>query len=305
MMDSTEPVFQFYPSNVKITKPLGIVTLSQFIEANQNPKDSIKELFKKIQVAEEKEKQMLKQQLFYFTPCVATDGLGRSYSNIKTFTGLLCLEFDKIPKFAIELRDWVFNNFEECVCAYISPSGKGVKTLWKIPIVENVDSFKEYFYGLSYKFSRIVGFDPSSQNPILPLYLSWDKDLRYRAYSETKTWNTRGGKINKFKPFEGNIEPLKTVLLEDIDEIYSRIDKTFVKIDREQTAHFLLRGLSLWVGGLCGYGYLTINDVYDYMCEKIEISSYTKKNIEGYKKTVFDFLNRGYNSPIKLEEYDD
>ena len=53
----SNPSFSFYPANVKITKPLGIVTIDQFIEANRNPKDHVKELFKKIQVAGEKEKQ--------------------------------------------------------------------------------------------------------------------------------------------------------------------------------------------------------------------------------------------------------
>ena len=296
--------FHFYPANVKITKPLGMVTIDQFIEANRNPKKEIQSLFKKIQVAEEKEKQELKQQLFYFTPCVLTDGLGRSYSNIISFSGALCLEFDKIPEFANELKDWIFDNFEECFCSYISPSGKGVKTLWKIPVVENVDSFKEYFYGLSHRFSRIVGYDPSSQNPILPLYLSWDKNLRYRPYEEAKTWTIRGGKINEFKPFEGTIEPLEVIEDKDIDRIYRAIDQTFAKIDREQTAHFLLRNLSLWIGGLCGYGYLTVDEVYDYICDKILDSQYAVKNSEGYKKTTFDFLNKGSKSPIKLEEDD-
>jgi hypothetical protein len=299
------PSFYFYPANVKITKPINKITLEQFIEANRNPKEEVQELFKKIQVADEKEKQALKQKLYYFTPCVQTDGLGRSYSNIVSFNGLLCLEFDKIPNFAVQLRDWIFDNFEECVCAYISPSGKGTKTLWKIPCVDNVDSFKEYFYGLSYKFSRIVGYDPSSQNPILPLYLSWDKGLRYRPYDEAKTWNTRGGKNNEFKPFTGEIEVLENVEEKDLDRIFRAIDQTFDKIDREQTAHFLLRNLALWIGGLCGYGYLTTDNAKDYICDKIRESIYCLKNESGYCDTVKDFIIKGSYAPLKLKEDDD
>lgn len=300
----SEPSFQYYPSNVKITRPLGVVSLSNFIAANQNPKKEVQELFKKIQVAEEKEKQELKQQLFYFTPCVNTDGLGRSYSNIISFSGLLCLEFDKIPEFAVELRDWIFDNFEECVCAYVSPSGKGTKTLWKIPQVTNVDSFKEYFYGLSYRFSRIIGYDPSSQNPILPLYLSWDKDLRHRPYEEAKTWNIKGGKINEFKPFTGEVEVLENVDEKDLDRIFRAIDQTFNKIDREQTAHFLLRNLALWIGGICGYGYLTTDEAIDYICDKIKDSAYCMKNETGYCKTIGDFIIKGSYAPLKLQEDD-
>jgi len=300
----SSPSFYFYPANVKITKPINTITLEQFVEANRNPKEEIQELFKKIQVADEKEKQELKQKLYYFTPCVQTNGLGRSYSDITAFNGLLCLEFDKIPDFAVQLRDWIFDNFEECVCAYISPSGKGTKTLWKIPVIEDVDSFKEYFYGLSYKFSRIIGYDPSSQNPILPLYLSWDKDLRYRPYEEAKTWTVRGGKINEFKPFTGEIEVLENVEEKDLERIFRAIDQTFEKIDREQTAHFLLRNLALWIGGICGYGYLTTDDATDYICDKIKGSIYCLKNETGYCNTVKDFIIKGSYAPLKLQEDD-
>jgi hypothetical protein len=297
--------FQYYPANVKITRPLGKISLDSFISSNRSPKESVRELFKKIQVAEEKEKQDLKRQLFYFTPCVRTDGLGRSYSNITSYCGILCLEFDKIPEFAVNLRDWIFNNFEECFCAYISPSGKGTKTLWRIPIVDNVDDFKAYFYGLSHKFSRISGYDASSQNPILPLYLSWDENLKYRPYEEAKVWTTRGGKVNEFKPFSGEVDVLEEVCEKDLERIFRAIDYTFAKVDREQTAHFLLRNLSLWVGGLCGYGYLSTDEAYDYICDKIRDSSYCIKNAVGYCTTVKDFINKGSTSPLKLDEDED
>jgi hypothetical protein len=297
--------FYYYPANVKITKPLGKITLEQFVQSNRNPREEIQELFKKIQVADEKEKQELKQKLYYFTPCVQTNGLGRSYSDITAFNGLLCLEFDKIPDFAVQLRDWIFDNFEECICAYISPSGKGTKTLWKIPIVKDVDSFKEYFYGIAERFSKIKGFDGSSQNPILPLYLSWDKDLKYRPYEEAKTWTVRGGKINEFKVFEGGIEEsVEGGTEEELERIFRAIDQTFDKIEREQTAHFFLRNLALWCGGICGYGYLNTEEVIDYICDKIKESSYCIKNETGYCNTIRDFVVKGTRAPLKLEDDD-
>jgi len=298
--------FYYYPANVKITKPINTLTLEQFVEANRNPKKEMQELFKKIQVANEKEKQELKQSLYYFTPNVQTDGKGRSYSNITTFNGICVVEFDKIPDFAHQLRDWIFDNFEECFCAYVSPSGKGTKTLWKIPCVNNVDEFKSYFYGIAEKFSKIQGFDGSSQNPILPLYLSWDKDLRYRPYKEAKTWTVKGGKINEFKPFEGEIaETVEGGTEQELDRIFRAIDQTFDKIEREQTAHFLLRNLSLFIGGLCGYGYISIGEATDYICDKIRESTYCLKNEKGYCSTIRDFIVKGSYAPLKLEEDED
>ena len=294
--------FYYYPANVKITKPLGKITLEQFIEANRNPKESVQELFKKIQVADEKEKQELKQKLYYFTPNIQTDGNGRSYSNITAFNGICVVEFDKIPEFASELRDWIFDNFEECFCSYISPSGKGVKTLWKIPVVKSVDEFKAYFYGIAQRFSKIEGFDGSAQNPILPLYLSWDKGLKHRPYEEAKTWTIRGGKINEFKPFEGSIEEIiEGGTEQELDRIFRAIDQTFDKIEREQTAHKMIVNLALWCGGLVATGYVEYDNILSQIYRKIENSNYCQKNIIGYKKTTITMLNLGLTTPCKLD----
>ena len=292
-------LFQYYPANVKITKPLGNISLDTFISSNRSPNESVRELFKKIQVAEEKEKQELKQQLFYFTPCVRTDGLGRSYSNITSFSGILCLEFDKIPEFAVRLRDWIFDNFEECICAYISPSGKGTKTLWKIPVVQDVDEFKAYFYGLSHKFSKVLGYDASSQNPILPLYLSWDENLRYRPYEETKTWTVRGGKVNEFKPFEGTIEVPTDIELEIKNKIIQKVTNLVNQID--DNAHPRIRNISIIFGGFCSkYGF-AIQEAEELICNLIEQSEYMQKNIKGYSKTAKEFIIKGFSSPIEIE----
>ena len=135
--------------------------------------------------------------------------------------------------------------------------------------------------------------------------MSWDENLRYRSYDEAKTWTIRGGKINEFKPFTGVIEPIDEVSDKDLERIYRAIDQTFEKIEREQTAHFLLRNLSLWIGGICGYGYLSVEEACDYICSKVEDSTYCLKNKTGYCTTVRDFVNKGSNAPIKLEEDED
>ena len=59
------------------------------------------------------------------------------------------------------------------------------------------DEFKSYFYGMAYFLEKYEGFDPSTQNCILPLYLSIDPDLLYRDNAET--WTKRGLKLDEFK----------------------------------------------------------------------------------------------------------
>jgi len=296
----SEISFYYYPANIKITKPAGRVTLDQFVEANRNPRESIQELFKKIQVAEEKEKGELKQQLFYFTPCIDTDGEGRSYSNITDFSTLCVLEFDKIPEFASELRDWVFNNFKACICSYLSPSGKGVKTIWKIDKVSDVDTFKTYFYGLANKFSKIKGFDGSSQNPALSLYLSWDKDFRYRPYNEAETWTTRGYKVGSFKVFEGSFEVPEEITDFAKEEIINKI--TFLTERIQDNAHPQIRSVSLIGGGYCSGEGFPLEEMEDLICDLIASNDYMIKNVEGYCSTARDFIRKGYNSPLTLAD---
>ena len=68
--------FPYYPANVKITKPLGLISIEEFIRANKNPSEKIQKLFCEIQEAsisgDLKLKAELKQKLFYFNPCVNT-----------------------------------------------------------------------------------------------------------------------------------------------------------------------------------------------------------------------------------------
>lgn len=292
--------FYYYPANIKITKPSGRVTLDQFVEANRNPRESIQDLFKKIQVAGEKEKGELKQQLFYFTPCIDTDGEGRSYSNITDFSTLCVLEFDKIPEFASYLRDWIFDNFKACICSYLSPSGKGVKTIWKIDKVLDVETFKTYFYGLANKFSKIKGFDGSSQNPALSLYLSWDKDFRYRPYEEAETWNTRGYKIGSFKVFEGSFEVPEEITDSAKEEIINKI--TFLTERISDNAHPQIRSVALIGGGYCSGEGFPLEEMEDLICDLISSNEYMIKNVQGYCSTARDFLRKGYNSPLTLDD---
>lgn len=297
--------FYYYPSNVKITKPLGKITLKDFIRANSNPSDEIKKVFEEIHKASsegnEKLKSELKSKLYYFNPCIVTDGKNRAYENITSFTGLCVMEFDKIEH-AEELRDFIFSKLKSCICAYISPSGSGVKTIIRIPVVKTVEEFKSYFYGLGYWFSKFIGFDGTAQNPALPLFLSWDKDLRFREDAEV--WTQRGEKLNEFKEYEGNFEQVEEVNEEDLKRIYKIIDKAFEKIEEEQTAHHIIRNTSLVVGGFIGAGYIDFETISDYMCSKVEASDYCSKNVRGYCLTIQQMLTKGSLAPLMLDEND-
>lgn len=296
--------FQYYPSKVWIQEPLGTVGLYSFLNSIKSPKEGIKKVFLDIQEATKKgdvkRKDWLKQnRLFYVTPSVVTNGKGRKMEDIVSFNPIMVVEFDKID-FAEELKHYLFNKMSCVVAAYKSPSGKGVKFIIRIPTPKSVEEYKEYFCGMAYYLSQIQGFDIANFNIILPHFITWDEGILIRKWEDTTEWTVRGGKIYACKEFVGEFEPLEDVAEEDVTEIYNIIDNTFIKIEKEQTAHRILLGLSLWCGGLSAYGYLSLEELEDYIHYKIDESDYCRKGTRGYKNTVRDFLRKGAESPIKL-----
>ena len=106
-----------------------------------------------IRIADEKGdmaiKAELKTSLYSFTPCVRVEGR-RRYADIKNFTGLLALDFDKLEmEYAKEFKTALFNEYSFIIAAWLSPSRHGVRALVKIPIVQSVGEFKEHFNAVS------------------------------------------------------------------------------------------------------------------------------------------------------------
>jgi len=135
----TDIKFPFYSGYIRNPHVMGYISLQKFIEVHKKPDEKTLEIIEQIGVAREqgnsKLKDKLKQRLNAFTPSVFIDlGETRKYKNIKAFTGLMQIDLDKIPtqQEAINLKEHIFHTHEEIVCAYLSPSQRGVKALMKI-----------------------------------------------------------------------------------------------------------------------------------------------------------------------------
>lgn len=296
-----EVSFFYYPADVHIPTPLGRVTFAQFLKANKEPKDEIISLFSQIEEATKKGdlnlKGKLKSKLFYFTPCVETDGIGRCYSNIRGFTGLMVLDFDKLDN-APAFKQFLFDNLKCVVAAYLSPSKKGCKFIVRIPKCQTIDEFKSYFYGLGFYMEKYEGFDPSTQNCILPLYLSYDPELLYREDAEV--WDIKGEKLDEFKVFEGEIEVLEEVSEEERKRVKKIIKGSMDKI--VDTAHYIVRSTALCGGGYVASGYYSQEEMEDMIIDMIEKNEYCKKNLSGYKKTAKEMIVKGMKSPLYLKD---
>ena len=282
--------FQHYSGNIHLPKPNGFVTLDRFIKANKHTKPELKAIFKELETADGKRKAELKLKLFYFTPCV-TVSHSRKYDHIISFTGLAVLDFDHIND-AEAFRDALFNNYEEIICAYCSPSKRGVKALISIPVVSSVDEFKQYFWGIADEMLAYEGFDQTSQNPVLPLFLSSDPDLKYRT--DYTTWTTKGTR-EVFNPI-----PTERINVDVTDNKTKYAVHCFTTaINSIQTeGHPQLRSACIALGGYVSSGYISLSDAIQLAYNLIESNQYLSKGIRGYKQTAEWAINQGTNRQL-------
>lgn len=291
--------FQYYPARVESKKPLGWIDLEYFCNAIREPRDDIKRVFNEIAQCEitgdMDTKATLKQEnLFYFTPCIKSDGLGRSYSNIESWNGIAVLDFDHIEN-ATSFKQFIFEKYKSVICGFLSPSKKGVKFLVRIPEVSSIDEFKQYFYGLGLKLDRYKGWDGSGQNCILPLFLSWDPDILIRE--EPHIWQLKGKKADFFSTKETIAVDIVTTD-EDKKIILNNIQTAFQGIS--SNGHPQMRAACISLGGYVAGGYLSEAEAISFVFQLIESNGYLSKGIPGYKKTAQAAIKKGQEKLLKL-----
>lgn len=302
-MSYLETVFSYYPANIETIKPIGKVRLYDYLFAIKNPKDEIVQLFKHIEEAslakDKKRKDELKSKLYYFLPCVETDGRGRSYENVTGFTGLMIADMDNLePEFAKELKEYLFNTYPFVIASFLSASKKGVKVIIKIPKVNSIEKFKALFYGLMSEWQYYKGMDFTPKNAVLANYLTYDKELLYRT--NATEWTKEGIQLDEFKVFEGEIEPVENPTEEDVIKIKQILTRMFASIN--DAGHYIVRSASLFAGGIIASGYMSYDEVKDFIFDLIDETPYLQTKTKTYKTTCVQMLNKGMQSPIKLQE---
>lgn len=305
-MDLKQIKFQYYNSDIRSTKALGTLSLYDLLYSIKNPKDEIVEIFKQIEKAAEagdkKLKAKLKEGLYFMNPCIMTDGKGRGYENIVSWTSLLIIDVDNLDKdFAIELKQHLFETYPFVIASMLSSSRAGVKAIIHIPQCFSVDEFKSYFYGLMDEWQYYKNIDTTSKNCSLPFYLTYDRELLYRT--DATQWTGKGIQIDEFTPYEGEIIPVENVSDEDIEFIKNILRKMYSSIT--DTGHLIVRNSGLICGGyVSAYG-LDIDEMRDFLFELIDDTPYLQKSLKTYKKTVSDMILRGMQAPLYLHKEDE
>lgn len=286
-------------------KCLGHTSLRHFIQAHEQPKKQTLRILDYIKAAEaidDKElKRSLKQQLYSFTPSVfIPKGAKRKYENIHFWTGLMQLDFDKLDgeADAIDLKNHVFRSYEHIVCAYLSPSRKGVKALMKIKVPRNKEHYKAIHKTVMAEMEQYDCFDHATTNAMLPLFLSVDQNILYRDYERCHTWTDEDWEQPEY--IELNDEPTHFNVPFGRDESdYSKTVRIFTnKIQGIiSDGHPQLRSGCLILGSRVGAGYISQSEAIAMARSLIGNNSYLQKDLENYKRTAEWAINEGMKSP--------
>ena len=309
----TPKKISWYTGNIRDSRCHGSIGLNQLVKRIKNPTDQVKLLIEQIREAtksgDSERKAMLKEQLYCFTPCAwIPEGKTRKYENIGGFTGMAHLDFDKID-YAPALKEWLFKDNDFIICAFISPSGRGVKALARIPVVNSVDEYKEHFLSLEQYFEDlgIDCFDHAPYNAILPLFLSFDSKILYRREPALYA-----GKLplNDVSSYENLSKSRPEYTIPEGDRYgtagyYKKItiDIFLRKIDEitSEPGHPRMRDACLVLGSRAGAGYLTKAEAESIASRAIQANSYLsrkgKYGLETYIRTSIWAINRGYQNP--------
>ena len=162
-------------------------------------------------------------------------------------------------------------------------------------------SLERLFYGLACKMQWVKGWDPSSQNPSLPNYLTYDYDALWRE--DAVEWTEMGYKENELKMVPSEyVELLEDVTEEDRREIVLKLTRTANKI--VDSGHFLYRSICILGWGFSGAGYFDEDEMQEILFNIVDENDYlsTKPNV--YKRTCLDMKAIGMGMPLYLERHE-
>lgn len=292
-----------YRDGITSSKCIGYIDIKEFIEQNRSPDKDQKDILSAIQKASmsgDKElKVSLKETLKFFTPAVVIPiGETRRYDNIESFNGLAQLDFDNLEKeTAIEFKEFLFENYSQIYCAYLSPSKKGVKALIKIPIVKTVTEFQDYYRGIEKEFEIYDGFDSSPKNAVLPLFLSDDVFIRYRE--NPTVWDIKEEKdVDLREQYPMPQKPYKKTKSNDrnrdraINTLRKRINSIV-----DSPGHYQLRSACIVFGTRVGAGYVPYYEAETEIENLVRSNLYLSKGVENYLKTAFWSYKEGLKTP--------
>jgi hypothetical protein len=306
MKNNIDIKFSYYVGNIYKSEAVGIVDLEYFIYSIKNPKKHIVDILKRVEQASKdgdlKLKRSLKHKLYAFTPTVMIEtGFRRNYENILYWTGLMQLDFDGLENKteAKLMKKHIFENNKQIVCAFISPSGRGIKCLMRTIIPKGKEHYKALHKGMVNHFEQYSYLDLATKNAVLPLFLSFDEDILYRDFSECEEWHEEDWTKPEYVQLIETNPTSMNAIKNNEDYYYNKV----VRIAETNISNILdnghpqVRSVSLILGSRVSAGYINKSDAESLIIHLISNNSYLNKNTKGYINTAMWAINQGLKSP--------
>jgi len=302
LQDLFKTKLQIYDANIYKPVALKYTTyLDVFKFIGETPEKYLK-VFKGISDAElagdMKLKAELKSKLYYIVPAVdIVEGTNRKYKNIKQFTGVMPLDFDHIEN-AEEFRDFIVEEYDFIIAAWLSASKRGIKALVSIPIVKTPEEYKALFWGLANNaMMQYKGFDTAPQNCVLPLYLAADANIKLTR--DWRNWEIKGENPKTkcatptiiYKYDSQNSDRYKQWCINNVQKAINKI---------VGNGHPQLRAAAYLFGGYVGSGYLTGNEAQSLINTMIVNNAYLAKKPNVYIRTAAEMIIKGQSEPVRL-----
>jgi hypothetical protein len=256
--------------------------VSFFLDRIRNGKS--KEVVTKLRLENDLEqKKVIKKSLPVV--CYGGEFTKRGNKFLKVPSGLLTLDFDKLPDVEAKKKELIEYDF--IFACWVSPSGDGVKALVKIPTVENDEVYKQYFKQVKKKFDDV---DESGKDIARACFESYDPNIYINL--EAKNFELSFDEIVIVEPQTLNLGSITNIPLTDQDEIANRLMYWFKKhFDSSKRNYSLFRLANFFnefgVSKITCVTYLSSYTQEDFDIEEIQSlinSAYKKTSSYGTKQ---------------------
>jgi VirE N-terminal domain len=300
-------IIPYYSGNIKFTKCIGHVSLERFIYAHKSPNARTKQIIEQVKVASSNKdlalKRALKHKLYSFTPSAFFKlGVNRKYANLERFNPIMSMDFDGIENVAKarDLKEYLFTTYQCVICAYVSPSERGVKALIRIKQPTDIEHFRAMHRAVEAEFEQIGYFDVATKNAILPLFLSIDENIYSRDFSECFPWTDELEPPKRINHAPPNLNFSPTSRYNNQADYY--LDKTIALFRKKiinivDNGHPQLRTACLVLGSRVGAGYISLAEAEQLAKYEASVNGYLNQNLSGYNATIEWAIKEGMKSP--------
>lgn len=183
----TEPFFSVTETKIKMTQHISIFKgvkdtkgsssfLGEVIAYIQGTES--REATEKLRASEGEAREKIKRSMMAATWSAKMNGAGRTAKNVETYSGLICLDIDKLtPEQLAEYWEKIIAD-PHTYFSFISPSGNGIKVV--MAVTGGPENHGENFKALeSYFKQKGITVDPSGKDVNRLCFLPHDPDLYF------------------------------------------------------------------------------------------------------------------------------